>query len=272
MSPFSAAEREAVVLAVAIEAVNEMVNHEMMQLPALGGPDATASFKSLASASLFTVRLADALEFVDQALLDLKGSLLDAIALISWSPILGSAEQAVPLRRAIEDLQSWLETEVHVEVWFPSLNENARLKLRRRDFVTICGNISKHNLTRLTGKARRLRDLLDSNDIVVNEDDALGALDDFYEKFQTDVISYHSTTLAELLNNLRWAIHEYLSPEFERSYIPPKRVGELAYDFRVPPTITTKFAINRYWDIMNSVRGKPWVPRFTGTRHLKGKF
>lgn len=266
------AEREAVVLAVAIEAINEMVNHQMMQLPALGGPDATASFKSPASASLFTVRLADALEAVDPSLFDIRGSLLDAIALISKSPVLGSAEQAVPLQRAIEDLQGWFTTEIQVEVWFPSLNDNTHLNLRRQDFVEICGNISKHNLTRLTRKARRLRDLLLSNGVDVSEDDALAALDDFYEKFQKDVISYHSTTLAELLNNLRWAIHEYLKPEFERAYIPPKREGELAYDFKVPPTITTKFAINRYWDIMNSVRGGPWIPRFTGTRHLKGRF
>lgn len=139
MSPFSAAEREAVVLAVAIEAINEMVNHEIMRLPALGGPDATASFKSLASASIFTVRLADALEFVDSALLDIKGSLLDAIALISKAPVLGSAEQAVPLRRAIEDLQSWFATEIQVEIWFSSLNENTYLKLRRRTLLQSVG-------------------------------------------------------------------------------------------------------------------------------------
>ncbi len=272
MSTLSPAEREVVVLAVAIEAINEMVNHEMMRLPTLGGPDAEAPFKSLASSALFTVLLVDALEMVNAELLGIKGSLLDAIRSVSEEPLLGSVEQAVVLSKTIGALQGWLAAEIEVEVWFPSFDTNTRLKLQRQDFVAICGNISKHNLTRLTGKARCLRTLLQSNGVTVSEADALGALDDFHEKFHTDVISYHSTTLAELLNNVRWAIHEYLVPEFERSYVPPKREGELAYDFKVPPTLTTTFAINRYWDIMNSVRGKPWIPRFTGTRYLKGRF
>jgi len=272
MSTLSPAEKEVVALAVAIESINEMVNHEMMRLPALGGPDAEARFKSSASAALFTVRLADTLERVDSKLLGIEGSLLDAIRSVSEDPVLGSAEQAVVLNKAIGAFQGWLAAEIEVEVWFPSLDTNTRLKLQRQDFVSICGTISKHNLARLTGKAQRLLALLQSNGVTVSEADALGALDDFHEKFHTDVISYHSTTLAELLNNVRWAIHEYLIPEFERSYVSPKREGELAYDFKVPPTLTTTFAINRYWDIMNSVRGKPRIPRFTGARYLKGRF
>src|SRR5215218_1142153 len=44
--------------------------------------------------------------------------------------------------------------------------------------------------------------------------DALLALADFYEKFHTDILNYHASTIAEFLNNIRWGIYEYLQPEF----------------------------------------------------------
>jgi hypothetical protein len=263
-------EREVVVLAVAIEAINDIVNHEMLRLPN-GGPDAEARFKSLASAALFAVRLADMLEKVDSALLGIDGSLLAAVQAVSAQPLLAPASAAVSFGKAARELSDWLETEVEIEVWFPSLDKNPRLKLRRREFVSICGNISKHTVTRLTGKARQLQAVLERNGVIVTEAEALGALDDFYEKFHTDVLSYHSTTISELLNNLRWAIHEYLEPEFKRAYIVPK-AGDLKYGFDVPAAVQNTFANSRYWDIMNSVRGGPWIPKFTGARHLKGRF
>jgi hypothetical protein len=34
-------------------------------------------------------------------------------------------------------------------------------------------------------------------------------LDDFYERFHKDILNYHSSTIAEFLNNIRWGIYEY---------------------------------------------------------------
>ncbi len=45
------------------------------------------------------------------------------------------------------------------------------------------------------------------------------ALGDFYERFHTDILNYHSSTIAEFLNNIRWGIYEYLQPEFRRSIV-----------------------------------------------------
>ena len=102
--------------------------------------------------------------------------------------------------------------------------------------------------------------------------DALVALDDFYQRFHEDILVYHTTTIAELLNNLRWAIHEYLLSEFERAYIPPPYEKDPRYSFKYPPGLENPYARSRYWDVMNSVRAKPWVPRFTGTPNLKGDY
>lgn len=249
-----------------------MVNHEMMTFPKNGGPDAEVGFKSMASSALFNVLLGDLLEKSDAALLGIDGSLLDALRSISEKPLLAPYEHATSLRKTVGELTQWLATEIQVEVWFPSIDVNANLKLCRSDFVRICSNMSKHNVSRLTGKSEQLRKILATNGIDVQWGDALGALDDFYTKFHTDVLAYHSTTLAELLNNVRWAIHEYLAPEFDRSYKPPVSAETLKYSYDVPAVISNKFATDRYWDVMNSVRGKPWIPKFTGTRYLKGRF
>ena len=127
-------------------------------------------------------------------------------------------------------------------------------------------------MSRLTRNAERLAQLLGRNGVQVERIDALRALDDFQQRFHDDILVYHTTTIAELLNNLRWAIHEYLMPEFERAYIPPPSDEDPRYSFGYPPGLVNPYAKLRYWDLMNSVRARPWLPRFTGTSNLKGDY
>jgi hypothetical protein len=185
---------------------------------------------------------------------------------------LGSKEDAKGLVAAVSELRGWLEAQIKVEVWFPSINTNVVLELQRRDFVTICGNISKHNLSRLTRNAKRLKKLLQKNGIMLDWIDALRTLDDFQGRFHDDILVYHSTTLAEMLNNVRWTIHEYLKPEFTRSYTPAPTDDDPKYSYRYPDFLVHPFARDRYWDLMNQVRARPWIDRFTGTRYLKGRY
>jgi len=113
---------------------------------------------------------------------------------------------------------------------------------------------------------------LKANGVSVSWTDALRALDDFHGRFHDDILIYHTTTLAELLNNVRWAIHEYLKAEYDRSYKPPKSEDDPRYTFTYPVGVSNEYAKARYWDLMNSVRGKPWIRRFTGSQFLKGRY
>lgn len=264
-------EREVIVLRTTIEVINSMVNLEMLNNPS-AELDATVTFRSPTRQALFSVLLADLLEAVDPDLLNTSGSLMDALMLVADQPRLAPGETDRQVRQAVERFKGWVEGEITVNVWFPSIDKEVELRLLRSDFIKICGNISKHNPARLTRNAKRLQKLLEKSGVAVEWVDALRALDDFYDRFHTDILAYHSTSLAEMLNEIRWAIHEYLTPEFDRAYVPPASEADPRYTFNQPPGIENEYAQEAYWDLMNSVRAKPWIPRFEGTRHLKGNY
>lgn len=265
-------EREAIVLQVIVETIHAMVNYEMLNFSS-GHEQIQVTPKSTSQCAMFNVLLADMLEPVDPELLGVKGNLLEALVAVAQSPQLGKGDAARRLQATTKVLTDWLEQEIEVCVWFPSIDaEFPQLRLRRRDFVSICGNISKHNVSRLTRNAKRLAKLLSKDGVTVQWVDALVALDDFQQRFHDDILVYHTTTIAELLNNLRWAIHEYLVAEFERAYIPPSAEEDPRYSFKYPPGLESPYAKLRYWDVMNSVRAQPQVPRFTGNPNLKGDY
>ena len=138
-------------------------------------------------------------------------------------------------------------------------------------FLKMCGNISKLNFLRLISVAEELKKILSRSGVSVELDEALLALDDFYQWFHTDILNYHASTIAEFLNNIRWGIYEYLQPEFKRSIVwesrdPPK------YRYTYPKGVTSGLAQAYYWDIMNEVRSPPYVRRFQVTKWLKLRY
>ncbi len=264
-------DREVIVLQAVVESIHSMVNHEILNFSP-GTEAIQTTFKSATRRAFFNVLFADMLEDVDPDLIGANGSLLANLREIADDPQLGGKEVATQLITAVAALLQWLDTETVVQVWFPSIDVDAKIRLRRKEFITVCGNVSKHNVSRLTRNAKRLGKLLKANDITVDSNDALRALDDFQARFHDDIFSYHCTTMAELLTEVRWAIHEYLLPEFERSYVPPASEASPHYSYNLPANLTNKFAQSRYWDLMNSVRARPWIERFTGTPNLKGDY
>jgi len=178
-----------------------------------------------------------------------------------------SAHLLTPLRI----LKAWLAEKVTVETHLPSLSRTINLTLSRQEFVYICGNISKHNFARLTGVAKKVRELLRQNDIDLTPPDVITVLDDFYERFHYDILTYHSSTLVQLLNNVRWGVQNYLKPEYLRSYRKAP-VDEIRYSYDVPAGIVHNIAQTCYWDLMNSVRQEPYVKPFKASRYLKGRY
>ncbi len=168
-------------------------------------------------------------------------------------------------------LKAWLAEKVTVETHLPSLSRTINLTLSRQEFVYICGNISKHNFARLTGVAKKVRELLRQNDIDLTPPDVIAVLDDFYERFHYDILTYHSSTLVQLLNNVRWGVQNYLKPEYLRSYRKDP-VDEIRYSYDVPAGIVHNIAQTCYWDLMNSVRQEPYVKPFKASRYLKGRY
>ncbi len=152
----------------------------------------------------------------------------------------------------------------------PSIDVQSQLKMRRVEFLKLCGNVTKHSFLRSAGFAEALRSLLDKSGHKITLDQALLALGDFYERFHTDILSYHASTLAELLNNIRWGIYEYLNPEYKASV--KFEMGSPAYHYVIPEFVTSDFARTCYWDLLNEVRSEPCMRRFEATRWLKQRY
>jgi hypothetical protein len=172
------------------------------------------------------------------------------------------------LYKATHRFDKWLEQRVEVDVWLPSIDKKTTIEISRESFLKMCGNISKHNFLRLGIVANELKEILGKSSRPIEIDDALLSLADFYKRFHSDIFNYHSSTIAEFLNNIRWGIYEYLQPEFRHSIVwegvdPPK------YRYTYPEMVTTKLARECYWEIMNEVLDPPYVRRFEVTKWLK---
>lgn len=271
MTPFVGIEREAVVLQITVETINAMVNHEVLGF-SRDASGMQVSFKSLSQQALFNVLLADLMEPVDEKLLGRRESLLATLSNVVATPLLGTAAEARCLQEAVQALVSWLEKEIPVDVWFPSIDADVILRLRRKEFISICGNVAKHNPSRLTRKAERLQKLLEAAGVTIDPRDALRALGDFHDRFHGDILIYHATYLAQLLNDIRWGIHEYLRSVYKNSYVPATPGSGTQYSFRYPDGLDDPFARDRFWELMNGVRAGPWINRFTTDPVLRRRY
>ncbi len=60
--------------------------------------------------------------------------------------------------------------------------------------------------------------MLKPSNVSLTLDEAVLALQDFFERFHTNIFNCHASTIAEFLNEIRWGVYEYLLPEYRRSY------------------------------------------------------
>ena len=50
-------------------------------------------------------------------------------------------------------------------------------------------------------------------------DGSVLALEDFFERFHSDIFNYHASRIVKLLNEIQWGAYNYLLPEYQRSYV-----------------------------------------------------
>lgn len=173
---------------------------------------------------------------------------------------------------AVKSFCDWLDTECLVEkVWLAEISVSANVRASRLSLLKICGNIGKHNFSRLEANVGEIARILASSGAPIDEQQAFLALPSFYEWFHRNFFVYHSSTIAEFLNNLRWAIFRYLQPEFSRSYTRPEP-QDIRYSFKYPEDCQQPLARSMYWDLMNNVREEPYFPTFTVTSSLKNQY
>ncbi len=263
----NSSEREVVVLSAVFELIDTIVNFEML---VLGDTDPTTiRFKSATHAKFFNIVLVDLLSFTDPKGLVESTPYLRALDDITGRPSFDFEGSIASLRESTNRFTRWLQAPIVIDsVWLPSINLKTNLELTRLELVKTAGNICRHNVLRAAGIANDVRRLLQRGGTIITVDQALLALSDLYEWLHTDVFHYHSSTIAEFLNDLRWGIYRYLQPEYERSLVVDES-NPRRYGYTYPTSIASEFAKECYWDLMNDIRSPPHMRQFQVDEMLK---
>jgi hypothetical protein len=280
-------EREAIILNSAWEMIDGMVNWAMFAKNDSEKPT-NLVFETHQHSRLFIILLGDFLSEIrafkgDPVPLGLKRAPSNArpsdltflfhLRQICADPKLGTKTTA--LSQAVEVFADWLEGKFTANgVNLHAIDVVADLRIERIRYIKMCGDIAKHSLARLATNVGHLRKLLEAAQHQVSEQEAYLAVENFFEWFHDDIFIYHSSQIAEFLNNIRWSIYDYLQPEFGRSWhLTDKATPDFPiYSYRVPSDINEPVARAMYWDVMNRSRSKPYVHRFVVTESLKGRY
>jgi hypothetical protein len=182
---------------------------------------------------------------------------------------------ASDLSAQIEAFATWLEGDFITEgVNLHAIDVVASLRIARYRYIKICGDIAKHNLARLSTNVGHIRGLLEASGHPVSEQQGYLAVENFFEWFHNDIFIYHSSQIAKFLNNIRWAIFDYLRSEYAQSWHQGERFTSdfPIYAYHIPTDCTEPVARAMYWDLMNRVRAKPWMHRFVVSDSFKKRY
>lgn len=267
---FSEFEQELIGLMAVIESIDSMINYSIFELRG-SDQDRQIYFHTSVHQMFFNIILIDFLSGVNEVLTGYKVSCLGVLKEICKIPKLNIDNSIDPLASSVNELEKWFETEIVVDTWLPSIDKQLEIVITRREYVSICGNISKHHFARLTKVSKDIKSILKRRGISINEEESLLVINDMFDKFHEDILNYHGSWLAEMLNNIRWGIHEYLTPEFNRA-IRFNQNDPVKDRYRVPDEVVTNFGKSCFWELMNNVRRGPFVERFSATKYLKLRY
>lgn len=264
-----AIERESIGLCICIEALNNIANYSLVDLREVNKypGEYEVYFHDYAHKYLFLVR---ALDFVkekgDTGLTGVQGSCLDVLRHACSTASFDKDGSISPLFTAVQDIDDWLNYRSPMKFWLPDLDIDAELNVSRLELLHISGNYSKHNLSRLTAVSKNFHRILKSNGYEVELESIPFAIDYFCEHLNENYFIYYCTWMTELLNNLRWAIYDYLHPAFLESCI---KINEFHYTYEFPDEITSETSQKWFWGMMNGVLTQPIFPRIKAAHYLK---
>jgi hypothetical protein len=265
-------EKEIIYLKAVTEIIDEMDNREIADVVG-EDPHSQIRFNSYTHLKFFNIILVDFLSCTDKKVLGEELPYLRALKKICDNPHFDNDGSVENLKKHTYDFSDWLNSEIKVEkIWFPSIEIETDLLIKRIEFIKICGNISKHNFSRLSGASNDLIGIFKRNSIVISAEESLAIIEEFYEWFHDNIFTYHSSAIAEFLNNIRWGIYEYLRPEFNASIVYDTEEHPRKYHYTYPNMVENIFAKKCYWELMNTVRMPPVFNKFEVSKYMKNKY
>lgn len=273
-------EQEILVLNAANHTLREMHNYTMIQIS--GDPENGRSlrFESIIARNLYFILMADFLASMREEYQLSKNnlSIVDALLQVVESPRLGTKGAAKHLKSDVVKLRKWLAVEAVIpKMWFPNIDTEINLKISRENIIRICGNLNKHDFLKLSQLIKTIHGIFIKNGVKLTEEEVIMSFEHFDEWFNQNILIYHSTFIAEMLINVQWSIKEYLEPLYNKSLVTyyDERLNLKSYRFEPPKSfglIKGSFMFHMYWELMNSVRDKPIIEKFTTWKYLKLRY
>lgn len=285
---FTALEQEAIVLNAVTGMVDDMVNHAIFCSLGEKRKDTNLLPRTSDTLRQFAILLRDFLSPVTgrgqgpipfglpkppQGAKATDHTTLFYLARVCENPLIGTDISFLAM--LVRDFTEWLEASAFVpKVWLANIAVEVDLTIKRIDFIRMGGDLGKHNFLRLGGQTAKLQKILNENHVTINESQAYAALPDCWDWFHTHLFAYHASTLAEFLNNIRYAIRLYVKPVAESRYRITGKIDEYLdiYTYDRPDEIVNEFAWAQYYSLLNSTRHKPNFPPFSVSQSLKGQF
>jgi hypothetical protein len=284
---FTEIEQEAIILSAVVSMVDDMVNHSIFCPLGERREDTNLLPQTAQSLRQFGTFLRD---FLSPVTGKGKGGLpfglpkpengdratdhttLYYLSRICENPLIG--RDIEHLQRIVTEFGDWLEACAMVdEVWLGNIEVKVNLRIKRIDFIRMSGDIGKHNFLRLGGQANRLRTILAENGVTIDESDAYLALPDCWDWFHTHLLAFHASTIAEFLNNIRYAIRLYITPVAKSRYQATGNFdGIEIFTFGRPDAIVNKFAWAQYFDLLQGSLRQPNFPPFSVSQSFKRRF
>lgn len=282
---YNATEQEIVYLLAACHLIDEMVNYQLFKVFE-DSDEPHIIFHDENCARLFNIWLVDFLTLpleLRNYLKLTKGGENYVNLLAKIYDIPNFSNEIKPLQKAINRLQTWLAEVMKVEnVWFPSIGLKIDINIERQTAFYITGNTTKHNFLKLNTVVKKLKKALVDNvkengnsgaQKEFSDEDCLKAIPNFQERFHSDILGYLASELVELLNAVRWGIHEYLSEEYGRSYRQLESQSDLPrYEYAPPDEVNEPFVKHMHWELMNLVRSGPPMNKFTCGELFKKRY
>lgn len=240
-------EKEIVALKIALDMINEMVNYEMLNFK--GNPPDEIGIKTSSHQKLFLILLVDFLSNTTSILEE--RNIISHLINICANPILGG--DANVLNNAVQQFNEWINKKIVFNEVYIADYHNIRLKISRLDLLLICGNIMKHNIANLTYKIDKLRTILNKQNIVTSNDYIITVLYELRDKFISDNLDIQIPILAELLNNIRIGILQYLTPLYNQT-IKYNEANKEKYSYTYLENINSVIGKEFFWNLMNDVR------------------
>ncbi|PZM77156.1 MAG: hypothetical protein DKT66_28365 [Candidatus Melainabacteria bacterium] len=270
---YSELEKEVMLLLAAWELILDLVNYDKLEMDYF--KEGTVMFQNDAQRRLFHVLFADFLSAPRYEAFrpgmtekDKTESFMRLLTRVVEKPLLST--EVKPLKKAIDNIDKFFgEKFVLNDMWLPTIDRHATIKIDPKTLLLLCGNHVKHSFSRLEIDARALVKVFKENDIDIGIDEVFMILPELLEWF---LIVYYQNekSIVNLLNELRWGLYRYIREEFERSFFwKEPYMGVRQYGFNVPKECATRIGSHCYWELMNAVRREPNFPLFENQRALR---